>query len=331
MPRKSSLSKTTKTPSSLEGYDNLLQDIRSILEKGLSRAYQAVDNLKVQTYWQIGERVVREELKYKDRADYGRRLINNLVIDLNIRRQELYKIIKFYRLYENVGSVTRQLSWTHYYYLVDINDNQKRAFYERQTVLHSWSVQALRKQIRNKLYENTSPEKINNVFRAKLPAVAPREVFKSTYDFSFIESQPYKNEKELENEILDNFEKFLKELGEDFYISGRQVPIKIDNDMHYIDLVLYHRGIPCIVLVDLKIGKLDSRDVGQMNKYIGYYRRNRQYEHEQDTIGLIICKEAGREEVMYALDGLEKKIFVAKYKVKLPSEKKIKEAIKKLQ
>jgi hypothetical protein len=134
----------------------------------------------------------------------------------------------------------------------------------------------------------------------------------------------------LEKKILDNFEKFLKELGEDFSILGRQVPIKIDNEMHRIDMVLYHRGIPCIVVVDLKIGKLDSRDIGQMNKYIGYYRRNKQYEHEQDTIGLIICKEAGKEEVMYALNGLEEKIFIAKYKVKLPSEEEIKQKLKEL-
>jgi len=95
-------------------------------------------------------------------------------------------------------------------------------------------------------------------------------------------------------------------------------------------MVLYHRGIPCVILVDLKIGRLDSRDIGQMNKYIGYYRRNKQYEHEKDTIGLIICKEAGREEVVYALNGLEEKIFIATYKVKLPSEEKIKKAIKAL-
>ena len=81
---------------------------------------------------------------------------------------------------------------------------------------------------------------------------------------------------------------------------------------------------------DLKIGKLDSGDIGQMNKYIGYWRRHKQYEHEQPTIGLIICREAGREEVIYALDGLEEKIFIAKYKVKLPSEAKIKKAIRDL-
>ena len=76
------------------------------------------------------------------------------------------------------------------------------------------------------------------------------------------------------------------------------------------------------------LGNFSSRDVGQMNKYIGYYRRDKQYAHEQDTIGLIICREAGREEVVYALDGLEEKIFIARYKVKLPSEAKIKKALK---
>ena len=109
-----------------------------------------------------------------------------------------------------------------------------------------------------------------------------------------------------------------------------QVPIKIDRETHHIDLVLYHCGIPCNVLVDLKIGKFDSRDIGQMNKYIGYWRRHRQYQHEQPTIGLIICQEAGREEVIYALERLEEQIFIAKYKVKLPSEAKIKKAIRKL-
>ena len=111
---------------------------------------------------------------------------------------------------------------------------------------------------------------------------------------------------------------------------GRQVPIKIDDKMHFIDLVLYHCGIPCKILVDLKIGKIDSSDIGQMNKYIGYYQKNRQYEHEKDTIGLIIGKDAGSEEIRYALNKLEKQIFIATYKAKLPSEAKIKKAVTQL-
>jgi len=323
-------SEIQKLPVILEGYDNLLSDIKSILRSGLSKAYQAVDNLKVQTYWQIGERIVREEFAHKERADYGKYLIEKLAIDLVISKRDLYRIVKFYRTYQIVGSVSPQLSWTHYRYLIEIDDVKERSFYERQTIIHSWSVRELQTQIKSRLYEKTSKKDVQELFKTKLPAVRPQQVFKDSYDFTFIELQPQKGERELEQKLLDNFEKFLKELGEDFSILGRQVPLKIDNETHHIDMVLYHRGIPCIVLVDLKIGKLVSHDIGQMNKYIGFYRRNKQYEHERDTIGLIICKEAGREEVIYALDGLEEKIFIAKYKVKLPSEDKIKKAIKKI-
>ncbi len=311
-------------------YKNLLQELKDILAKGHHAAYKAVDNIRVQTYWQMGERIVREELKHKDRADYGEFLIANLAQDLEIRRRDLYNIVRFYRLYPIVSSVSTQLSWTHYRYLITLDDDQERAFYQNQAILHSWSVRELQRQIKNKLYENTPKKEIEETFKTKLPAIRTHEVFKDTYDFSFVELEHREGEKALEDKILSDFEKFLKELGEDFAILGRQQPIKIDNTTHYIDLVLYHRGIPCVILVDLKIGTLDSRDIGQMNKYIGYYRRNKQYEHEKDTIGLIICKEAGKEEVMYALDGLEKKIFIAKYKVKLPSEEKIKKAIQSL-
>jgi predicted nuclease of restriction endonuclease-like (RecB) superfamily len=313
-----------------KNYKNLLAELKSIITKGQIKAYQAVDNIRVQTYWQLGERIVREELKHKDRADYGLYLINNLALDLRIPKRNLYRIVKFYRCYEKVASLMPQLSWTHYYQLVDIENDQKRSFYENKAIIHSWSVRELRRQIKAQLYENTPKKNIQAVFQTKLPAIRPHEVFKATYDFDFIELHADPDEKDLEDKILSNFEKFLHELGEDFSILGRQVPIKIDGQAHHIDMVLYHRGIPCVVLVDLKIGKLDSRDIGQMNKYIGYWRRHKQYDHEQPTIGLIICREAGREEVIYALDGLEKKIFIAKYKVKLPSEAKIKKALKDL-
>jgi hypothetical protein len=206
-----------------KNYQNLLDELKSIIAQGQYQAYKAVDNIKVQTCWQLGERIVREELKNKNRADYGKYLIDSLAIDLKIPKRRLYEIVGFYRAYPIVRTVSAQLSWSHYLELS-----------------------------------------------------------------------------------------------------------KIDNETHHIDLVLYHCGIPCKILVDLKVGKFSSRDVGQMNKYIGYWRRHKQYEHEQPTIGLIICREAGREEVIYALDGLEEKIFVARYKVKLPSEAKIKKALKNL-
>jgi hypothetical protein len=112
-------------------YKSLLAELKSIIAKGQYQAYKAVDNIRVQTYWQIGERIVREELKHKDRADYGKYLVDNLTADLGIGRRDLYRIVKFYRVYEIVGSVSPQLSWTHYRYLIEIENENERAFYER--------------------------------------------------------------------------------------------------------------------------------------------------------------------------------------------------------
>ena len=218
----------------------------------------------------------------------------------------------------------------HYLVLIKIENDKKRVFYQNKILINSWSIRELKKQISANLYENTSPKEIENTLKTTLPTVALEEIFKDAYNFNFIELPVKPDEKVFEDHLINDIILFLKEMGEDFSLLGRQVPIKIDSQTHHIDLVLYHRGIPCIVLVDLKTDKLDSRDIGQMNKYIGYYRKNKQYSHEKDTIGLIICQYAGREEIIYALDGLEEKIFIAQYKVKLPSDDTIRKAIKDL-
>jgi predicted nuclease of restriction endonuclease-like (RecB) superfamily len=224
-------------------YKSLLAELKSIIAKGQYQAYKAVDNIRVQAYWQIGERIVREELNHKYRAGYGEYLVDNLTGDLGIARRDLYRIVKFYRVYEIVGSVSPQLSWTHYRYLIEIENENERAFYQHNTILHSWSVRKLQKQIKNKLFENTPQKDIQAVFQTQLPAVEPQQVFKETYDFQFIELRSDPDEKELQDKILANLITFLKELGEDFCIRGSQVPIKIDRETHHIDLVLYHCGI----------------------------------------------------------------------------------------
>jgi len=322
---------TNKNTLDNKNYQNLLGDIQSLIDKGKYKAYKAFDNILVQTNWQIGERIVREELKQKDRADYGKYLVDNLVIDLSVKRQRLYEIIKFYKTYPIVRSVTGQLTWTHYVCLVDIENERKRTFYERKAILYSWSVRELKSQVKGKLFENVKPKEITETLQIKLPTVDPQEIFKNTYDFQFIKLGAEEQEKDLEDKILVNVEEFLKELGNDFALVGRQVPIKIGKETHYIDLVLFHFGIPCFVLVEIKNREFKSIDTGQINEYIGYYRANKQYAYMKDTIGLIICREANHEKVIYALDGLQEKIFVAEYKVKLPSINVIKKAVQKIQ
>lgn len=321
------MKKNNQTISKDNNYQTLLQDVQSLISKGKYKAYKAFDNILVQTNWQIGERVVREELKQKDRAGYGKVLIKNLAIDLNIKNRDLHNIIRFYRFYPIVCLVSTQLSWTHYRYLITIDEKRKRTFYQNKAILDCWSVKELIKQIKKELYENTPKKEIDTTFQTKLPAIKVNKVFKDVYNFNFIELQSGEGEKDIENKILNDAEAFLKELGSDFALIGRQVPIKIGGETHFIDLVLFHYGIPCFVLVDLKNREFNARDVGQINEYIGYYRLNKQYEYMHDTIGLIVCRDANREKVMYALDGMQEKIFVSEYKVRLPSEERIEKII----
>ncbi|HNW82478.1 MAG TPA: PDDEXK nuclease domain-containing protein, partial [bacterium] len=311
--------------SSKENYKNLLNELKSILSKGQAKAYKAVDNIKVQTYWQIGERIVRDEIENKERADYGKHLVNQISLDLDINKRELYRIIRFFRLYEIVATVSPQLSWNHYKELVDIENNKERMFYQNNAVNKYWSVRELRLQVKNDLFKNAILIEEKLPVRKKNLITDTLEIFKGEYNLGF--AGTYSSEEELEIGIVKNVDSFLHELGHEIYYGGRQIPVKIDGLNHYIDLLLYHKGIPCNILVELKTRKLDAKDVGQMNKYVNYFRLNRQYEHEKDTIGLIICSESGMEEAQYALGGLEEKIFIATYKSKLPSIEQLKKAV----
>ena len=148
-----------------KGYQNLLSDLKSIITKGQYKAYKAVDNIRVQTYWQLGERIVREELKQKTRADYGKYLIDNLTVDLDIGRRLLYRIVQFCRTYPIVSALRTQLSWAHYRELIVIVDSKEREFYENKTIINSWSSRELQKHIKAKLYGNTPKKEIQAVFQ----------------------------------------------------------------------------------------------------------------------------------------------------------------------
>jgi len=138
-----------------QDYKKLINELEGIIKSGRHQAYKAVDNIKVQTYWQIGERIVREELKYKDRADYGKYLIDNISVDLGVEKQLLHRLVKFYKLYPIVVTLQPQLSWNHYVALIPIVEPKERSFYETKTINYSWSIRELRRQIKNQLYQKT--------------------------------------------------------------------------------------------------------------------------------------------------------------------------------
>lgn len=311
----------------VQRYDNLLKDIKFLLQKGLTKAYKAVDNIKVQTYWQIGERIVREELRHEQRADYGRKIVGRLAKDLKIDRRLFYRIVKFYRVYPIVVTVSPQLSWSHYEILISIKHKDERKFYEFQSIQNSWSVRKFKERVKNKEFERVKKKgKVVVQLPKQLPS--PEDVFKESYDWDFLELEIRHKEQELEKALLNKIEKVLLEFGRGFAFMSSQFKILIAGKYHKIDLVFYHRFLKCIVLVELKIGKFRREFVAQMNEYLTYIREHDKLEGERDSIGLIICKEKNEEEVHYALGRLKQEIFVAEYKTKLPSEEEIEERIK---
>ncbi len=308
----------------LSNYKELLHDLQSLLTKAKYQAYKSVDNLLVQTYWQMGEKITREELRFKDRADYGKQLIEKLAADLGFSRPVLYKMVQLCKIYPNVLTLSRQLSWSHYQELIAITNPGERDFYEQQIVQNGWSIRVLREQMRKKLYHHAS-KKGALIIKQRLPLKVPEaeDIFKDAYHFDFIDLKKNYNEKNFKDALLLKLEKFLQELGPNFFIGRREVPLLISGNYDKVDLELFHAGLLCYILVEIKTEQFQHKHVSQMYSYLNWYKQHKMQEGQRPPIGLIICKTKDDETVHYALGDLKKEIFVAEYKTKLPPKEKI--------
>jgi len=262
-----------KQPIELEGYNQVLNDIKFLLDKAKAQAYKAVDNIRVQTYWQVGDRIIREELQHKERAEYGKKLIENLAKDLGFEKRLIFEIIQFYKVYPIVHALSAQLSWTHYNLLVRINNREERQFYESQTVQNGWSTRELERQIKNRLYYDA--KKIGKLILNKPLdlAIKPEDIFKNTYNFEFLDLKSEYKEEDFKNGLLNKLKKFLQELGPDFFVGRREVPILIAGNYDKVDLELFHAGLMCYILVEVKVEPFKHSHVSQMYSYLNCIRK----------------------------------------------------------
>ena len=313
----------------LESYPELLNDLKSLLNRAKCQAYKAVDNIRVQTYWQIGERIIREELQHKERADYGKYLIDNLAGDLGFSRRLMFEIVQFYRTYPIVQTLSAQLSWSHITELIKLSRKEEREFYEQQIIQNSWSVRTLHQEIKKKLYQR-AVKKGTLVVKRKLPLkiLEPEQIFKDSYNFNFLDLKKNYKERDLKTALLNKLEKFLQELGPEFFVGRREVPILIGGNYDKIDMELFHAGLLCYILIEIKTEPFRHSHVSQMYSYLNWYRQNKLQKNQKPPVGLIICKTKDEETVHYALGDLKKEIFIAEYKTKLPSKEEIKRLIK---
>jgi predicted nuclease of restriction endonuclease-like (RecB) superfamily len=304
-------------------YATLLATIQGLLEQGQREAYQRIDQIRARTYVAIGAVILAAELRHQQRADYGRQAISALARDLGFSDSSIYNMVAVARVFQ-ADNLPMPMSWSHLVRLSGVESLDARQFYIDQILRHQWSVRYLEQQIASQLYERATSGGQLAPPAPGLP-VRAQDVLRETYTFDIPGLSPKKHtERELEAGLRANFEHFLHELGPDFYIRDTQRQILVDGQYHTIDLELYHRGIPAIVIVELKVGQMKAQDIGQLNSYVNWYAEHvPRYTWEQYPIGLLICQSAGAEEARYALGSLEQQIFVARYQVQLPDEREI--------
>jgi len=223
-----------------------------------------------------------------------------------------------------------KLSWTHYVFLLKIENNLERKFYEIESSSENWSTRELQRQYESALFErlalSRNKAKVKELSKKGLVIENPSDAIKDPYILEFLNLQEkdYYSESDLEKAIINKLEHFLLELGKGFLFVDRQKRIKMDGDDYKIDLVFYHRILRCFVLIDLKIGTLKHKDLGQLQMYVNYYDEEIKAEEENKTIGIILCKNKKESTIKYTLGKGNKQIFASKYKIYFPEKQILK-------
>ena len=311
---------------------SLLNDVREIISAARSQAVRSVDSCRVQMYWHIGRRIFEEEQHGKDRADYGVYLIKNLAKQLepeygsgfSVRQLEMCR--QFYRLYPIANALRSQLNWTQYRMLIQIEDPDKRLYYELESVNNNWTARETERQINSQLYErlllSNDKDAVLAVARKERIPQSPVEIIKDPMYLEFLglERESAYYEKDFESAIITHLQHFLLELGQGFTFVARQKRILLEDDEFFADLVFYNRLLRCFVVIELKTGKLTHQDLGQLQMYVNYYDRVEKTAEENPTIGILLCTDKNDTVVRMALPEDNRTILASEYKLYLPTQ-----------
>ncbi|WP_017498401.1 YhcG family protein [Flavobacterium sp. WG21] len=347
----------------------IFQQVAELLQNARQQVLRTVNSTMTITYFEIGRIIVEEEQNGKDRAEYGKQLLKGLSKQLteefgkgfsvdnlqNMRKlyltysisETVSRISEADQKYETVSSISKDqnkvelqktafnfvLTWSHYIFLINIDDPKERKFYEIEAIKYQWSLRELKRQYDTALYTRLAlsrdKEGILKLSEQGQIIEKPKDIIKDPYILEFLglpELNQY-SESQLEEEIINKLEHFLLELGHGFTFVARQDRITFDDKHFRIDLVFYNRILRCFVLIDLKIGELKHQDLGQMQMYVNYYDREMRLEDENKTIGIVLCQNKSEAVVKYTLPENNEQIFASKYKTVLPSVEVLKELL----
>lgn len=313
----------------------LLTDIRSLIDHARCQVAQSINSTLVMLNWHIGQRI-RRDILGNERAEYGQQIVGTTSRQLTAEygngfsRTNLFHMIRFAEVFPNqkiVYALSRQLGWTHFRMLIYLEDSLKRDFYAEMCRLERWSTRTLERKIQSMLFERTAfSRKPAKLAKQELRALreedklSPDLVFRDPYFLDFLKLKGTYHEKDVEAAILRQLEAFLLEIGTDFTFMDRQKRMTIGRDDFYLDLLFYHRRLRRLVAIELKLGKFQPTDKGQMELYLRWLDKYEKRPGEESPIGLILCTEKDREQIaLLQLDHGE--IRVAAYLTELPPRK----------
>jgi predicted nuclease of restriction endonuclease-like (RecB) superfamily len=318
-----------------ESEESFFADISRILNESRHKVHAAVNFTMVETYWNIGKRIVEQEQKGKERANYGDLLIVNLSRYLSstfgkgFSEANLWNIRQFYLTWPNneiLYTLCRELSWSHIRLIMRLDSENAREYYLNESRSQGWSVRVLERNIQTNYFERLlSSQKPALPTTEQKNDLSTEDLIKDPYVLEFLNlpENPIPKETKLESAIISHLQDFLLEMGRGFSFVGRQFRISSETSHFYIDLVFYNYLLKCFVVIDLKTQKLTHQDIGQMDMYVRMFDNLKRGEDDNPTIGIILCAEKDETIVKYSVLVESSQIFASKYRLVLPTEEEL--------
>ena len=318
--------------------NNYINEVKEILKSARQKAYNTINSVMVEAYWKIGRRIVEEEQNGKERAEYGKEILQNLSKELTeefgkgYSYRTLREIRQFYLMFsdfEKWRTVSAKLTWSHFQKVLKVSDEKARIFYLTEAAENMWSVRTLDRNIStlyyNRIIASIDKKIVENEMKDKTKKLQAKEFIKNPVVLEFLDlptSMSY-TENELEKALIDDIQKFMMELGKGFAFVERQQHIRTENSDFYIDLVFYNYILKCFIIVELKTEKLTHQDIGQLDMYVRMYDDLKKQENDNPTIGLLLCTETDGTIIKYSVLNDNKNLFASKYINYLPSEEEL--------
>ncbi|MDV7212412.1 PDDEXK nuclease domain-containing protein [Azotobacter beijerinckii] len=308
--------------------DEHFGEVLALIHSARQQAVQAVNTRLIELYWQVGAYISRK----LEQAEWGDAVVSQLAEYLartqpglrGFTRPNLFRMRQFYETYqhdEKVSPLVRQLPWTHNLIILSQSKRpEEREFYLHMAILEKWSKRELERQFKAALFERsvTQPAKVSAVPRQTHPAAL--EVFRDAYMIEFLDLPGGHAEADLHRGLLARLRDFLIELGRDFCFVGSEYPLQVGGRDFALDMLFFHRGLNCLVAIELKVGRFEPEYLGKLGFYLEALDRDERKPHENPAIGVLLCASKDDEVVEYALNRSLSPALIAEYQTRLPDK-----------